>query len=314
MKSLVRYILRRLLHTILSLLFIITVVFTIMHLIPGGPFAQEKKLPPEIVKNINIRYNLNDPLLKQYTDYIINLAQGDLGPSYKYEDETVNDLIKRGFPVSAVLGACAVVFALTAGSLSGIIAALNHNKWPDFGVMLFAMFNFSIPSFVVAPLLIYVFSLKLNWLPPAMWGTPQQIIMPCLALSAGPIAFIASLVRSSMLEVLTKDFIKTARAKGLKERVVIYRHAFRNAVLPVVTYLGPLIAGVFTGSFVIERVFAIPGLGEYFVTSVSNRDYTVILGLTVFYSTFLMMMNLLVDILYYFIDPRINLRDTGGVN
>lgn len=283
-----------------------------MHSIPGGPFDREKRLPPEIVSNLNARYHLDDPLWKQYTDYIANLAQGDLGPSFKYGDQTVNDLIKRGFPVSAVLGACAVLLALTAGCFAGIIAALNHNKWPDFAVMLFAMFSFSIPSFVVAPLLIYTFSLKLNWLPPAMWGSPQQIILPSLALSAGPTAFIASLVRSGMLEALTKDYIKTARAKGLTERVVIYRHAFRNAVLPVVTYLGPLIAGVFTGSFVIERVFAIPGLGEYFVTSIANRDYTVILGVTVFYSSFLMIMNLLVDILYCFIDPRIKLRNAGG--
>lgn len=283
-----------------------------MHSIPGGPFAREKNLPPEIINNLNARYHLSDPLWKQYTDYILNLSKGDLGPSFKYDNLTVNDLIKSGFPVSALLGACAVVFALTVGSLAGIIAALNHNKWPDFAVMLFAMLSFSIPSFIVAPLLIYTFSLKLNWLPPAMWGTPQQIVMPCLALSTGPAAFIASLVRSSMLEVLTTDYIKAARAKGLTERVVIYRHAFRNAVLPVVTYLGPLIAGVFTGSFVIERVFAIPGLGEYFVTSITNRDYTVILGVTVFYSSFLMIMNLLVDILYCFIDPRIKLRDAGG--
>ncbi len=312
-KILAKYLFKRLLVTVLSQLLIVTVVFLVIHAIPGGPFAREKKLPPEIIKNLNERYHLNDSLWKQYTDYMGNLLKGDLGPSFRYEDQSVNDLIKRGFPVSATLGAIVVLFSLIVGSLTGIVAALNHNKWPDFLAMLLAMVNFSVPSFILAPLLLYVFALKLNWFPPAMWGEPEQIILPSLALSAGPTAFIASLVRSSMLETMVQDYIKTARAKGLSEKSVIFRHAFKNAVIPVVTYLGPLIAGVFTGSFVIERVFAIPGLGEHFVTSISNRDYTVIMGVTIFYSTFLMVMNLLVDILYVVIDPRIKLTDNRQV-
>lgn len=296
-----------------GLLVIVTVVFFLMHAIPGGPFASEKKLPPEIIRNLNARYHLDDPLWKQYRDYLGNLVRGDLGPSFKYQDRTVNDLVKEGFPVSATLGAIAVGLALIVGCLAGIIAALRHNMWQDYTAIVLATINFSVPSFIMAALLMYIFALKLAWLPAAMWGTPQQVVLPALALSAYPTAFIASLMRSSMLEVLQQDYIKTARAKGLSERAVIWRHGIRNAILPVITYLGPLIAGVFTGSFIIERIFAIPGLGEHFVTSISNRDYTVILGVTVFYSAFLMSMNFLVDIAYVVIDPRIKLMDQKEV-
>jgi len=298
---------------VVGLLVIVTVVFFLMHAIPGGPFASEKKLPPEIIRNLNARYHLDDPLWKQYRDYLGNLVRGDLGPSFKYQDRTVNDLVKEGFPVSATLGAIAVGLALIVGCLAGIIAALRHNMWQDYTAIVLATINFSVPSFIMAALLMYIFALKLAWLPAAMWGTPQQVVLPALALSAYPTAFIASLMRSSMLEVLQQDYIKTARAKGLSERAVIWRHGIRNAILPVITYLGPLIAGVFTGSFIIERIFAIPGLGEHFVTSISNRDYTVILGVTVFYSAFLMSMNFLVDIAYVVIDPRIKLMDQKEV-
>jgi len=298
---------------VVGLLVIVTVVFFLMHAIPGGPFASEKKLPPEIIRNLNARYHLDDPLWKQYRDYLGNLVRGDLGPSFKYQDRTVNDLVKEGFPVSATLGAIAVGLALIVGCLAGIIAALRHNMWQDYTAIVLATINFSVPSFIMAALLMYIFALKLASLPAAMWGTPQQVVLPALALSAYPTAFIASLMRSSMLEVLQQDYIKTARAKGLSERAVIWRHGIRNAILPVITYLGPLIAGVFTGSFIIERIFAIPGLGEHFVTSISNRDYTVILGVTVFYSAFLMSMNFLVDIAYVVIDPRIKLMDQKEV-
>lgn len=304
-----RYLLRRLFDTVFGLFLIVTVVFFLMHAIPGGPFAKEKKLPPDIIKNLNARYHLDDPLWKQYSSYLLNLAKGDLGPSFKYQDQTVNDLIKQGFPVSATLGAVAVVFSLTLGCLAGIIAAIKHNKWQDYLAIILSTISFSVPSFIMAALLMYVFALKLEWLPAAMWGEPAQVVLPALALSAMPMAFIASMMRSSMLEVLQQDYMKTAKAKGLSERVVVYKHGIRNAILPVVTYLGPLVAMVFTGSFIIERIFAIPGLGEYFVTSISNRDYTVILGVTVFYSAFLMAMNLLVDLAYVLIDPRIKLVD-----
>lgn len=306
-----RYIVRRLFDTVAGLFIIATVVFFLMHAIPGGPFSSEKSLPPDILKNLNARYHLDDPLWRQYVDYMRNLLKGDLGPSFKYQDRSVNDLIREGFPVSATLGAAAVLIAVVSGCLAGMAAALRHNRWPDYLAVILATLGFSVPNFILASLLMFLFALKLGWFPPAMWGTPQQIVLPALALAAAPAAFITGLMRAGMLEVLRQDYIQTARAKGLPERLVVYRHGLRNAVLPVVTYLGPLIAGVFTGSFVIERIFAIPGLGEHFVTSIANRDYTVILGVTLFYSAFLMLMNLLVDILYVIIDPRIKLGGSG---
>ncbi|WP_227767771.1 ABC transporter permease [Zhaonella formicivorans] len=306
----VRYLLRRFVAIFLALVFISTFTFFGMKAIPGGPFASEKKLPPKVEENLNKKYHLNDPLLKQYKDYMFGLAKGDLGPSFKYPDRTVNDIIKDGFPVSAILGAISVLLALSVGLSAGIISALKQNHWQDHVAMILATIGFSVPSFVLAALLQFVFSYKLNWVVPAMWGTWQQTILPSISLAALPSATIARLMRSSMLEVLQQDYIRTAKAKGLKDRVIIYRHAVRNAVMPIITYLGPLIAATFTGSFVVEFIFAIPGLGRYFVTSVFNRDYTLIMGLTIFYSVFLMAMNLIVDLSYAIIDPRVKL--TGG--
>nr|WP_277998242.1 ABC transporter permease [Zhaonella formicivorans] len=302
--------LRRFVAIFLALVFISTFTFFGMKAIPGGPFASEKKLPPKVEENLNKKYHLNDPLLKQYKDYMFGLAKGDLGPSFKYPDRTVNDIIKDGFPVSAILGAISVLLALSVGLSAGIISALKQNHWQDHVAMILATIGFSVPSFVLAALLQFVFSYKLNWVVPAMWGTWQQTILPSISLAALPSATIARLMRSSMLEVLQQDYIRTAKAKGLKDRVIIYRHAVRNAVMPIITYLGPLIAATFTGSFVVEFIFAIPGLGRYFVTSVFNRDYTLIMGLTIFYSVFLMAMNLIVDLSYAIIDPRVKL--TGG--
>lgn len=295
---------------VLALAFISTFTFFGMRIIPGGPFASEKNLPPKVEENLNKKYHLDDPLLKQYTDYMVGLVKGDLGPSFKYPDRTVNDIIAEGFPVSAILGAVAVFLALSVGLTAGVISALKQNQWQDHLAMILATIGFSVPSFVLAALLQYVFSYKLNLVVPAMWGTWQQAILPSISLAALPTATIARLMRTNMLEVLQQDYIRTARAKGLKERVIIYRHAVRNALLPIITYLGPLIASTFTGSFVVEHIFAIPGLGRYFVTSVFNRDYTLIMGLTVFYSVFLMFMNLIVDLSYALIDPRVKL--TGG--
>lgn len=302
--------LRRFVAIFLALVFISTFTFFGMKAIPGGPFASEKKLPPKVEENLNKKYHLNDPLLKQYKDYMFGLAKGDFGPSFKYPDRTVNDIIKDGFPVSAILGAISVLLALSVGLSAGIISALKQNHWQDHVAMILATIGFSVPSFVLAALLQYVFSYKFNWVVPAMWGTWQQTILPSISLAALPTATIARLMRSSMLEVLQQDYIRTAKAKGLKDRVIIYRHAVRNAVMPIITYLGPLIAATFTGSFVVEYIFAIPGLGRYFVTSVFNRDYTLIMGLTIFYSVFLMAMNLIVDLSYAIIDPRVKL--TGG--
>lgn len=306
-----RYVLRRLITMFLALWLIITITFVIMHSVPGGPFASEKKVPPAVLKNLNERYHLDDPYWKQYVDYLYNVARFDLGPSFKY-DRTVNEIIIDSFPVSATLGAVAVTFALGAGLLLGVISAWRQGRWHDYTAMTLATLGFSVPSFILSGLLMYVFAFKLRLLPPAMWGSWQNVIMPALALSALPMAFIARMMRSSMLEVLQQDYIKTARAKGLGTGAILVRHAVKNAIMPVVTYLGPLVAAVFTGSFVVEKIFAIPGLGRYFVISVLNRDYTLILGSTVFYAVFLMVMNFLVDLIYAFLDPRIKLSEGGG--
>ena len=278
-----------------------------MHAIPGGPFKKEKALPPAVQRNIEERYKLNDPLWKQYTDYMSNLIRGDLGPSFKYLGRSVNDIIRDGFPVSATLGAWAILFALVVGVPAGIISALNQNRWQDNVVMAIAIIGVSVPNFVIATLLMYVFAVKLRWLPVAMWGTPRHVILPMIALAGFPAAFFARLMRSSTLDVLSQDYIHTARAKGLSWYAVVVKHVVKNAILPVVTYLGPLIAGILTGSFVVENIFAIPGLGRYYVTSIYNRDYTTIMGVTIFYSTFLVLLNFLVDIAYGWIDPRIKL-------
>jgi oligopeptide transport system permease protein len=292
----------------LIVLFIITTVtFFLMHAIPGGPFSRDKELPPAVLAAIEARYKLDQPIWRQYLDYMGNLLRGDLGPSFKYVGRQVTDMIKQSFPISATLGLLAVSTALALGIPAGITSALKQNKWQDNAVMFFAIIGVSVPSFVIAAVLMYVFALKLRWLPPAMWGKPSQAIMPVVALAAMSMAIFARLMRSSMLEVVNQDYIKVARAKGLPERTVIWRHAVRNALIPVVTVAGPLVADVLTGSFVIERIFAIPGLGRHFVTSINNRDYTVTLGVTVFYSAFLVLMMLLVDLAYAWLDPRIKI-------
>jgi oligopeptide transport system permease protein len=294
------------------LLIITTATFVLMHAVPGGPFTAEKNLPESVMKNINERYHLNDPLWKQYTDYLANVVRGDLGPSFKYESRTVNDIIAESFPVSATLGTMAVLLAIILGIPAGIIAALRQNRWPDYLAMFGATIGISVPNFILATLFIYVFALKLELFPVAMWDGPEYAVLPAVALAAFPTAFIARLMRSSMLEVLGQDYIRTARAKGLSSYAVISRHALKNAIMPVVTYLGPLIAAIFTGSFVIETIFAIPGLGRHFVSSIYNRDYTVILGVTVFYSAMLVFLNFLVDIAYAWLDPRIKLDGGKG--
>lgn len=302
------YVLRRLTSSLLVLLAIITITFLLMHAIPGGPFTGEKNLPPAVLKNIEARYRLDDPLWQQYLDYLLNLARFDLGPSFKYEGRTVNDIISQSFPVSLELGMISMSIAVALGIPAGAIAALRQNKWQDYAVMVFATMGVSIPSFVFATILIYIFAIKLGLLPAALWDDAENAVLPALALAAHPTAFIARLTRSSLLEVLAQDYIKTARAKGLSQVSVIVKHALQNAVLPVVTYIGPMSAGILTGSFIIESIFAIPGLGRHFVTSVYNRDYTVILGVTVFYSVLVIGFNLIVDLLYPFIDPRIQLN------
>jgi oligopeptide transport system permease protein len=305
-----KYITRRLIYMVLSLYLIVTATFFLMRLAPGNPFTSEKQLPPEIEAALNEHYGLDDPWYAQYGDYLLRIVQWDFGPSFKYKTRTVNDLISEGFPVSLALGAQAILIALSLGLILGIIAALYHNKWQDYGAMIVAVLGISVPSFIMATVLQYFFAIKWGLLPVARWDSFMHTILPSLALAASPMAFIARLTRSSMLEVLANDYIRTAKSKGLSKGVITIKHTIRNALLPVVSYMGPLSAGIITGSFVIERIFGIPGLGSHFVTSISNRDYTVIMGVTVFYSIILLVSILLVDIAYGLIDPRIKIA--GG--
>lgn len=306
----VKYILKRLLYMLVSLLLIVTATFFLMRMAPGNPFTAEKKMPPEIEKSLNAHYGLDKPWYEQYGDYLVKIAKWDFGPSFKYKSQTVNDLINEGFPVSLALGLEAIFLAVSIGILLGVIAALKHNKWQDYLAMIFAVLGISVPSFIMATVLQYFLAIKLGYFPVARWESFMHTVLPALALASTPMAFVARLTRSSMLEVLSNDYIKTAKAKGLSKGVITIRHTIRNALLPVVSYMGPLSAGIITGSFVIEKIFGIPGLGSHFVLSISNRDYTVIMGVTVFYSILLLASILLVDIAYGFIDPRIKLA--GG--
>jgi len=283
-----------------------------MQAVPGGPFASERKLPPKIEEQMNEAYGLNDPVYVQYFDYLKNAAKGDFGPSYKYKGQSVTDIIKRSFPYSLILGLEAIFLALSVGILLGVIAALYHNKFGAYAAMIFAVLGISVPSFILATILQYIFALKLQVLPIAKFDSFAHTILPAIALATTPLAFIARLMRSSMLDVLNSDYIKTAKAKGLNSRVTIYRHGIRNGILPVVSYLGPLVVAILTGSFIIEKIFAIPGLGNEFVESVTNRDFTVIMGTTVFFSVLLLVSILVVDIIYGFIDPRIKITGKQG--
>lgn len=305
------YIFKRFFSNILALLAIITITFFLMKAIPGDPFTQEKALPKEILDSLYEHYKLNDPWYIQYLNYLKSIAKWDLGPSFKYKSRTVNDIIKNGFPISAALGLEAMVIAVGAGIFLGTIAALKQHRWQDYTAMIIAVIGISIPSFILAAFLQYLFAIKFDLLPVARWGTFQQSILPAISLAALPTAFIARLTRSNMLEVLSMDYIKTARAKGLSDTIVIFKHGLRNALLPVVTYLGILTANILTGSFIIEKIFGIPGLGQWFINSVTNRDYTVIMGLTVFYSIILLTAIFFVDIIYGWIDPRIKIGRKG---
>ena len=306
------YIIKRIFNAFIVLWIVITITFFLMHAIPGGPFTAEKSLPPYVLHSIEERYKLNDSLYKQYGDYLCNLVQGDLGPSFKYPGRSVNDIIKDGFPVSFKLGIEAILIAIIIGIPAGILAGVKKDKWQDRAVNFFTTLGVAVPSFVVAALLIYVLSTKLHLLPAAMWNGWRYEIMPALALSGMPMSFIARLTRSSMLDILSQDYIKTARAKGLSWSRVLIKHALPNSLIPVVTYLGPMTASILTGSFVIETIFAIPGLGQYFVTSIYNRDYTVILGVTIFYSVIVIVLNMVVDLLYPLLDPRIKIGEEKG--
>lgn len=301
------YILKRFLANLVALWVIITVTFFLMKAIPGDPFTQEKALPKEILQSLYEHYKLNDPWYVQYGNYLKSVATWNLGPSFKYKARTVNDIIKSGFPISAILGLEAMVLSITFGVVLGTIAALKQNRWQDYFAMIIAVIGISVPSFILAAFLQYFLSIKLDLFPVARWGTFQQSILPALSLAALPTAFIARLTRANMVEVLSMDYIKTARAKGLSDLVVIVKHAMRNALLPIITYIGMLTANILTGSFIIEKIFGIPGLGQWFINSITNRDYTVIMGITVFYSLILLAAIFLVDLTYGWVDPRIKI-------
>lgn len=304
------YAVRRLGSAIPTLFIIITVAFFMMRLAPGGPFDREKQLPPEIEANILKAYNLDKPIHEQYFDYIGNILRGDFGPSFKYLDFSVTDLIVAGFPVSLRLGLAAILLAIVIGVAAGTVAALKQNSAFDYMVMGVAMTGIAIPNFVMAPLLALIFGVYLSWLPVAGWGggAMQYQILPVITLALPQIAYIARMTRGSMVETMHSNFIRTARAKGLTERIVVMRHALRGGLLPVVSYLGPATAAVITGSVVIESIFDVPGIGRYFVNGALNRDYPVVMGVVIFYAVLIIMLNLIVDLLYGFLDPRVKVE------
>ena len=306
------YIVKRFFMMIATILIIATLTFFLMHSIPGSPFDEERTSNPTIQANLEKFYKLDEPTHVQYFQYLKSIATFDFGPSIKKPNESVNTLLARGFPISFELGMVTILVAVLSGITLGTFAALRHNGIIDYMAMAFAVVGISVPNFVLATLLIQQFAVNWNLLPPATWSSPMHMILPTLALATGPTAIIARLTRSSMLEVLTQDYMKMARAKGLSPARIVLRHALRNALMPVVTIMGTMLAGILTGTFVIEKIFAIPGMGKYFVESINNRDYPVIMGSTVFYSAFLVFMLFLVDIVYGFLDPRIKLHRKEG--
>lgn len=301
-----KYYFKRIIVAIITILLIATITFFMMHAIPGGPFTRERPVPDEIMKALNEKYHLDDPLFKQYVDYMKGLVTFDLGPSFSKIGVSVNKLISEGFPASAKIGFYATVLIVILGIPFGIISALKQNKSVDYFVMFLATLGVTVPSFVVATLIIYFFSGKLGWLPTFGISSPLGYVGPVVALAGYSLAFVTRLTRSSMLEVLRQDYIRTARANGISEFKIMAKHAVKNALIPVVTYIGPMMAAIMTGSFVVEKIFAIPGIGQYFVESITNRDYTTIMGVTVFFAAFYIIMVLLVDVAYALIDPRIS--------
>ncbi len=305
-----KFIIRRFIGLIPTLFIIITLSFFIMRAAPGGPFDREKRLPPDIMKNIEKKYNLDESLLMQYGRYLLDMVRGDLGPSFAYPDHDVNYFIFNSLPKSLLLGSMALGLSVILGIGVGMISALRQNSWGDYTAMSIAVFGITVPNFVVGPVLMYFLALKLGWLPTSGWITGRfgwaTIIMPLITLTLPYFAYMARLSRASILEVLRSDYIRTARAKGLRESVIMFKHVLKGALLPVVSYLGPAFAGIITGSVVVERIFRIPGLGQFFVQSAFNRDYTLLMGTVIVYSVILIIMNFIVDIAYGYLDPRIS--------
>jgi oligopeptide transport system permease protein len=299
------YAVRRLAGAVPTIFVVITISFFMIRLAPGGPFDQERKVPPEVEANLAAAYHLDEPLIEQYGRYLANILQGDFGPSFRYRDFQVSELLRDGFPVSMQLGLAAMILAVTLGFLAGSLAALKRNTPGDVAVMGLAMTGIAVPNFVVAPLMTLILGVWLSLLPVGGWGGLNHAVLPVIALALPQIAAIARLTRGSMLEVLRADFIRTARAKGLSEGAMVTGHALKAAALPVLSYLGPATAGIITGSVVIEQIFGIPGIGRYFVQGALNRDYTLVMGVVIFYAGLIITLNLIVDLLYPLFDPRV---------
>ncbi len=307
-----KFILSRAFTGLFVVFVVVTITFFLLRILPGGPFDEEKELPDQIRQNIEAKYNLDQPTWKQYLLYLRGLSKGDFGPSYKYVDRSVNDIIRETLPVSIELGLIALLLSIALGSIVGIVSAIKPRGLFDFFAVSTATALVSVPSFVVGAVLIYFFSVRFRIFPAALWGSPSHVVLPALTLAAGPAAYLARLIRASMLETSEALFIRTARAKGLSNFVVITKHILRNALIPVVTVMGPITAFLITGSFVVEHIFAIPGIGRFFVLAVSNRDYPLVMGITIVYTVILVLANLIVDILYVYLDPRIKF-DKGGI-
>ena len=296
-----KYIAKRVALALVTLVIVSMLTFFLMFLVPGGPFLSEKSPSPAVLAAMEEKYGLDKPVIVQYKNYMLNLLQGELGPSIKQRGRTVAQIIGSRFPVSARIGGIALAIAVVVGVVLGSVAALNRGKWIDNVIIVIATCGIAVPSFVVCTILLYIFSLKLGWL-------PSYGLMPVIALGFYPTAYICRLMRSSMLDVLGQDYMRTARAKGLSQSKSLFKHALRNAILPVVTYLGPALAYTLTGSLIVEKIFTIPGLGDSFVSSITGRDYMVIMGTTIFLATLIITMNVIVDIVYKIIDPRIKLK------
>lgn len=300
------YISKRVAGTIPTLFIIITIAFFMIRLAPGGPFDSERQVPPEIAANLASVYHLDQPLYIQFGHYLKNILSGDFGPSFKYSDHSVTELIMLGFPVSIQLGLLAILSALIIGIALGVTAALRQNQKIDYIVMGFAMTGITIPNFVMAPIMILVFAVFLDWLPAGGWGEFQNMVLPVIALSLPQIATVARMTRASLIETMNAPYIRTAKAKGLPMRTILLRHASRATLLPILSWLGPATAAIITGSVVVEQIFDLPGIGRHFVNGALNRDYTLVMGVVIFYGALILLMNLLVDVLYAWLDPRIS--------
>ena len=302
-----KFIMKRIFEAIPTMLVLITISFFLMRFAPGNPFSSERPLPPEVMANIEAKYGLDKPVFEQYTTYLTNIVQGDFGPSFKYQDYTVNELVSVALPVSAKVGAVAFIFTVIMGVSVGTIAALRQNTWLDYLIMSTAMIGVVLPSFVLAPALMYFFSIQLDWLPAGGWygGAWQYMVLPVIGMSLLYVATFARITRGSMIETLNSNFIRTARAKGLSYPYIIIKHALRPAMLPVVSYMGPAFVGIITGSVVIETIFGLPGIGKLFVNAAFNRDYSLVMGVTILIGFLFILFNAIVDILLAVIDPKI---------